>query len=283
MGMRDFQRRMQALAQINQTTENHTQQSAVATQGKDYAVLEIACKNDVNAVRAFPTRAEKNDYKRNRFLPKWLPFVEQYFEQGTIYQNDYLVYCIVYLFDIADFDRALSLAEKAILQNQAMPEGWQTTLPNFVADQIYNWTDKTAAAGQSVEPYFAQTFKNVATQWQLHEIVKAKWLKLAAALLLRTPQGKVQASGIDDAETLVLAIQLCNRAFQLNPKAGVKNMIERCAMRLNALAKAGEYDPNSLPQVAGLSLKQTQIDFDKVIEKLTARPLLNNDNGGENV
>ncbi|WP_018355825.1 terminase endonuclease subunit [Rodentibacter pneumotropicus] len=275
MGMRDFQRQMQALNKINQAAESNATKSAVAAHGNDYAVLEIALQNDVNAVRAFPTRAEKMDYKRDRFLPKWLPFVSEYLEKGTIYQNDYLVYCIVYLFDIADFDRALSLAEKAIEQNQSMPQGWQTTLPNFVADQIYNWTDKTAAAGQSVEPYFTQTFKNVATQWKLHEIVTAKWLKLAAALLLRSPQGKVQASGIDDAETLVLAIQLCNRAFQLNSKAGVKNMIERCAMRLNALAKSGYYDPSSLPQVAGLSLEKQQIDFDLVIEKLTARPLSN--------
>ncbi|OOF81716.1 terminase endonuclease subunit [Rodentibacter caecimuris] len=275
MGMRDFQRQMRALNEINQIAESNATKSAVTAHGNDYAVLEIALQNDVNAVRAFPTRAEKMDYKRDRFLPKWLPFVNDYLEKGTIYQNDYLVYCIVYLFDIADFDRALSLAEKAIEQNQSMPEGWETTLPNFVADQIYNWTDKTAAAGQSVEPYFTQTFKNVATQWQLHEIVTAKWLKLAAALLLRTPQGKVQASGIDDAETLVLAIQLCNRAFQLNQKAGVKNMIERCTMRLNALAKSGDYDPSSLPQVAGLSLEKQQIDFDLVIEKLTARPLSN--------
>ncbi|THA08088.1 terminase endonuclease subunit [Rodentibacter pneumotropicus] len=280
MGMRDFQRQMQALNKINQAAESNATKSAVAAHGNDYAVLEIALQNDVNAVRAFPTRAEKMDYKRDRFLPKWLPFVSEYLEKGTIYQNDYLVYCIVYLFDIADFDQALSLAEKAIEQNQSMPQGWQTTLPNFVADHIYNWTDKTAAAGQSVEPYFTQTFKNVATQWKLHEIVTAKWLKLAAALLLRSPQGKVQASGIDDAETLVLAIQLCNRAFQLNSKAGVKNMIERCAMRLNALAKSGDYDPSSLPQVVGLSLEKQQIDFDLVIEKLTARPLSNE---GDNV
>ena len=127
MGMRDFQRQMQALADINQVSESNTQKSAVATHGNDYAVLEIALQNDVNAVRAFPTRAEKLDYKRNRFLPKWLPFVNEYLDKGAIYQNDYLVYCIVYLFDIADFDRALSLAEKAIEQNQSMPQGWQTT------------------------------------------------------------------------------------------------------------------------------------------------------------
>lgn len=278
--MREFQAQMRALQQIEKSVVDSAAQSATVQQhGTDYEVLCIALTNDVNKIRAFPNFELKAEYKRDVFLPKWMPFVEEYWAKGIVYQNDYLAYCIIYSFDVGDFDTALKLADLAIKQNQSLPERFKSTLPNFVADQIYNWTDKTAAAGQSVEPYFSQTFKNVATQWKLHEIVTAKWLKLAAALLLRSPQGKVQASGIDDAETLVLAIQLCNRAFQLNQKAGVKNMIERCVMRLNALAKSGDYDPNSLPQVAGLSLEKQQIDFDLVIEKLTARPLQNSEEG----
>lgn len=278
--MREFQAQMRALQQIEKSVVDSAAQSATVQQhGTDYEVLCIALTNDVNKIRAFPNFELKAEYKRDVFLPKWMPFVEEYLAKGIVYQNDYLAYCIIYSFDVGDFDTALKLADLAIKQNQSLPERFKSTLPNFVADQIYNWTDKTAAAGQSVEPYFSQTFKNVAIQWKLHEIVTAKWLKLAAALLLRSPQGKVQASGIDDAETLVLAIQLCNRAFQLNQKAGVKNMIERCVMRLNALAKSGDYDPNSLPQVAGLSLEKQQIDFDLVIEKLTARPLQNNEEG----
>lgn len=280
MGMREFQAQMRALQQIEKSVVDSAAQSATVQQhGTDYEVLCIALTNDVNKIRAFPNFELKAEYKRDVFLPKWMPFVEEYWAKGIVYQNDYLAYCIIYSFDVGDFDTALKLADLAIKQNQSLPELFKSTLPNFVADQIYNWTDKTAAAGQSVEPYFSQTFKNVATQWKLHEIVTAKWLKLAAALLLRSPQGKVQASGIDDAETLVLAIQLCNRAFQLNQKAGVKNMIERCVMRLNALAKSGDYDPTSLPQVAGLSLEKQQIDFDLVIEKLTARPLQNSEEG----
>ena len=278
--MREFQAQMRALQQIEKSVVDSAAQSATVQQhGTDYEVLCIALTNDVNKIRAFPNFELKAEYKRDVFLPKWMPFVEEYWAKGIVYQNDYLAYCIIYSFDVGDFDTALKLADLAIKQNQSLPERFKSTLPNFVADQIYNWTDKTAAAGQSVEPYFSQTFKNVATQWKLHEIVTAKWLKLAAALLLRSPQGKVQASGIDDAETLVLAIKLCNRAFQLNQKAGVKNMIERCVMRLNALAKSGDYDPNSLPQVAGLSLEKQQIDFDLVIEKLIARPLQNSEEG----
>ena len=280
MGMREFQAQMRALQQIEKSAVDSAAQSATVQQhGTDYEVLCIALTNDVNKIRAFPNFELKAEYKRDVFLPKWMPFVEEYLAKGIVYQNDYLAYCIIYSFDVGDFDTALRLADLAIKQNQSLPERFKSTLPTFVANQIYDWTDKTAAAGQSVEPYFSQTFKNVATQWQLHEIVTAKWLKLAAALLLRSPQGKVQASGIDDAETLVLAIQLCNRAFQLNQKAGVKNMIERCAMRLNALAKSGDYDPESLPQVAGLSLEKQQIDFDLVIEKLTARPLPKHEEG----
>ena len=280
MGMREFQAQMRALQQIEKSAVDSAAQSATVQQhGTDYEVLCIALTNDVNKIRAFPNFELKAEYKRDVFLPKWMPFVEEYLAKGIVYQNDYLAYCIIYSFDVGDFDTALRLADLAIKQNQSLPERFKSTLPTFVANQIYDWTDKTASAGYSVEPYFSQTFKNVATQWKLHEIVTAKWLKLAAALLLRSPQGKVQASGIDDAETLVLAIQLCNRAFQLNQKAGVKNMIERCAMRLNALAKSGDYDPESLPQVAGLSLEKQQIDFDLVIEKLIARPLPNSEEG----
>lgn len=280
MGMREFQAQMRALQQIEKSAVDSAAQSATVQQhGTDYDVLCIALTNDVNKIRAFPSFELKAEYKRDVFLPKWMPFVEEYLAKGIVYQNDYLAYCIIYSFDVGDFDTALRLADLAIKQNQSLPERFKSTLPTFVANQIYDWTDKTASAGYSVEPYFSQTLQNVATQWQLHEIVTAKWLKLAAALLLRSPQGKVQASGIDDAETLVLAIQLCNRAFQLNQKAGVKNMIERCAMRLNALAKSGDYDPESLPQVAGLSLEKQQIDFDLVIEKLTARPLPKHEEG----
>ncbi|MEX4068731.1 phage terminase small subunit [Haemophilus influenzae] len=177
----------------------------------------------------------------------------KYLDKGAIYQNDYLVYCIVYLFDIADFDRALSLAEKAIEQNQSMPQGWQTTLPNFVADQIYNWTDKTASAGQSVEPYFSQTFKNVATQWKLHENCHGEVAQISGGTAFTQSQGKVQASGIDDAENhLCWPIQLCNRAFQLNQKAGVKNMIEALCHAFKRIGKIGRLRPEPSSTSGGL-------------------------------
>ncbi|UWZ92174.1 terminase endonuclease subunit [[Pasteurella] aerogenes] len=275
MGMREFQQRQKALQTVSQVAPNRDIKKAVVAQyGSEYSILEIALKNDVNAIRALPALELRAEMKRDKFLPHWLPFVDEYFAKGEVYQNDIVGYCIVYLFDVGDFDRALSLAEKAIAQGQSLPEQFNSTLPHFVADQIYKWTEKQASVGLSVEPYFTQTFKNVTKVWQLHEIVVAKWLKLAAALLLRTKDGQVQASGIDDPEKIILAINLCSRAYQLNSKAGVKTLIERSLMRLNALEQVGIYEPNEFSPVVGLSLEPVKIDVDAVVYKLCADPLL---------
>ena len=281
MGMREFQAQMRALQQIEKSAVDSAAQSATVQQhGTDYDVLCIALTNDVNKIRAFPTFEQKAEYKRETFLPKWLPFVDEYLKKGVVYQNDYLAYCIIYSFDVGDFDTALRLAGVAIEQKQSLPERFKSTLPTFVANQIYDWTDKTASAGYSVEPYFSQTLQNVATQWQIHETSTAKWLKMAAALLLRNNQGKVHAASMDDPERLELAVKLCNRAFQLNPKAGVKSLIERCQMRLAKLCKEGKTDS---PLEVGLSLEIQEIDFSLVIEKLRSDPLSENVNGGANV
>ncbi|UZT19502.1 phage terminase small subunit [Pasteurella multocida] len=269
MGVREFQEKIRALEQIQKATNDGTLQSEVVAQhSNDYTVLEIALANDVNAIRAIPTLELRAEHKRNRFLPKWLPFVDEYLEKKAVYQNDYFAYCIIYLFDVGDFDKALALSEIAIEQKQSLPACFNSTLPNFVADQIFNWANKTASAGGSVEPYFTQVFENVATKWQLHEIVKSKWLKMAAALLLRNENGEVKASGIDDQESLILAIKLCIRAFQLNHKSGVKSMIERCYMRLSALEKEGKFTPNELTPLPALGLETVEINFSEVVKKL---------------
>ncbi|WP_244175309.1 terminase endonuclease subunit [Actinobacillus porcitonsillarum] len=272
--MREFQAQMRALQEIEQSNgDTATKQAVVAKHGSDYSVLQIALVNDVNRIRALPTLELRAEEKRNVFLPHWLPFVDDYFNKGEVYQNDIVGYCIIYLFDTGNFDRALSLAEQAIKQGQSLPDGFASTLPHFVADQIYKWTDKTATAGQSVEPYFTQTLQNVAMSWQLHEMVTAKWFKLAAALLLRNELGRVHAASVSDPMRLILAIQLCVRAFQLHHKVGVKNMVERCVMRLNALQQTGDYIPEKFPPVASLSLDKVEINFPLLIEKLKSSPL----------
>lgn len=279
MVMREFQQRIKAQKVLEQEVQRGEVQTAVAAYASNYSVLEISLLNDVNAIRALPTLESRAKYKRKHFLPKWLPFVEEYLTKGEVYQNDYFIYCIVYLFDVGDFDKALQFADIAIQQKQSMPQHFNSPLPVFVANQIYDWTSKTATQGQSVEPYFSQVFQKVATIWQLQEVITAKWLKMAAALLLRNQNGEVKASEIDDPEALLLAITLCFRAFQLNHKAGVKSMIERCIMRLNSLEKVGKYQPEQLPPLPSLGSEAIKLDVAKIVEKLRAGQVLIDETG----
>lgn len=270
MNIREYQQKVREQMALAQTQSQLVsgQPLAKANNGSDYQLdtLLIAARNDIARMRELPTLADRAVFKKEKFLPQYLPFVEQYFEKGEVYQNDLVGYCIVYLFDTGSLGQALELANRAIAQRQAMPDGFASNLPTFVADQVYQWADKIAATGQSVEPYFSQTFQHVATAWQLHELVTAKWLKFAARLLIRNDDGKAHAASCNDPERLEQAILLACRAFQLHRKVGVKDLVERSLARLKQLHKEGLID--ELPQVEGLTMKPISIDVEKVVKLL---------------
>lgn len=273
MGLREQQARMKAQSHLAEQQEQIVQGGTRPTATHSQQIIDLALRNEIEKIRAMPTFADRNQYKRDHFLKKWLPFVEQHFEKGATYQNDVIGYCLIYLFDVGQYSQALSLADRAIANGQRLPERFKSTIPTFVADQIFQWTEKTSAIGQSVEPYFSQVLDKVATQWQLHEIITAKWLKQAAMLLIRNADGKAHAASYNEPERLWLAIQLCRRAYQLNHKAGIKNIVERCTMRLSKLAELGLEMPFEPSQVAGLSPNPTEIDIKRVIALLNAQPL----------
>ncbi|URL05954.1 phage terminase small subunit [Avibacterium sp. 21-595] len=260
MGMREFQKRMEKLTAL----ENQpAQQAVVLVSHSQQDVLDIALKNDIEKIRALPTLVDRAEYKRNHFLPKWLPLVEEYFAKGEIYQNDVIAYCIIYAFDVGDLGGATRLARMAIAQNQSMPANFRSTLPTFVADQVLAWAERMAHQGQSAEPYFTDTFEAVAKTWHLHEIVTAKWYKFAATLFLRNQQGEVHAASVEDIESLELALFLAQKALEYNHKAGVNSMIDRIVMRLK-----------KLHQSADLNLDMRHLTVDHVIEKLRFRTSL---------
>ncbi|MBV7387467.1 terminase [Pasteurellaceae bacterium TAE3-ERU1] len=234
MGIRQFQAEMQALEQL-EAQQRVTAATLADNVPSAQSAVQIALQNDLNKIREFPSLAERAKYKRDQFLPKWQGLVEDYLNGDQVYQNDLLVYCIIFSFDAGELGRALQWADTAIAQSQAMPAGFKSNLPTFVADQVFNWADRLACVGRSVEPYFTDTLEKVTTQWRLHEVVTAKWYKAAAQLLLRNAQGKVHAPSVDDTQALQMALFMALQAQTLNHKAGVNDFISRIQMRLNKL------------------------------------------------
>lgn len=276
MGLRDQQAQMRQLAELERQQAQALQGQPVAISAAQSAVL-IALAQDVEKIRSMPSFEQRADYKRSQFLPKWLPFVEQHFENGDTQQNDVIGYCLVYLFDVGDFDQGLALAEKAIANGQSLPDKFKRHIPAFVADFMLNWTEKTTASGQAVEPYFSQVLEKVTTQWEINEVSTALWFKQAAIQLTKNRTGKAHAASVGDPNRLILAIQLLRKAFHLNHKSGVTTLINRCVMRLNAIVEALEKTDVSVekyqknPANGGLLADENQdIPMSEVIRMLNS-------------
>lgn len=279
MGLREQQAQMRQLAEIEQQQAQALKGKPIEVSAAQSAVL-IALAQDVEKIRSMPNFEQRADYKRNQFLPKWLPFVEQHFAKGATEQNDVIGYCLIYLFDVGDFEQGLALAEKAIANCQSLPDKFKRHIPAFVADFMLNWTEKTTASGQAVEPYFSQTLEKVTTEWEISEITTALWLKQAAIQLSKNKTGKAHAASVGDPMRLILIIQLLRKAFSLNHKSGVTTLLNRCYMRLNALCEALEISGVSAdkykktPANGGLLADENQdINMSEVIKMLNSSAL----------
>lgn len=92
MNIREYQERVRAQHALAQTQANLTagQPLVVANSGNDHQLdtLLIAARNDIARMRELPTLGDRAVFKREKFLPQYLPFVEQYFDKGEVYQND---------------------------------------------------------------------------------------------------------------------------------------------------------------------------------------------------
>lgn len=218
---------------------------------------------DVERLRELPMTADRVEMKRNKLLPKWRPTVERYLAGSEHVTNMVFSYCVIWLFDIGEFDLGLDWADIAIEQHQPTPENVKRTFPAFVADTVLAWARQEAESGHSVEPYFSRTFDNVRNKWRLHEEITAKWFKFAGLLMLRDSNGKPLPSAIDDVAILQAADELLAQAHAFHPPVGVKTLREKIDQRIRALTKqlphggadAAEGDPekDNLAEDAGQS------------------------------
>ncbi|WP_332613575.1 phage terminase small subunit [Enterobacter sp. 37] len=224
--------------------EQKLKQSLAVGTTESMHLLIKALETDVEQVRSLPLIADRVEHKRNVLLPKWVPTVEAYLVSGQVYANPVLAWCVIWLFDVSDLDKALDWADVAIAQQQATPERLRSNFPTFVADTMLAWAHESAGRGESIEPYFTRTFENVATKWRLHEQVTAKWYKFAGLQLLRGDDGQTSAASVDDIDTLKKADELLAIAEQHYSKAGVSTQRQTIAARIRRLEKEAK-DGNS--------------------------------------
>ncbi|MCT2387309.1 phage terminase small subunit [Erwinia pyrifoliae] len=194
-------------------------------------------KRDVERLRSLPTIADRVEMKRLLLLPRWLPTVEAYLAGDRRFDNPVFAYCVVWLMDAGEMERALDWADIAIAEGQKTPENIKSAFPAFIADSVMEWAVSEAAAGHSIEPYFSRTFNNIRDKWRLHEEINAKWFKFAGLYLLRDANGKSRATAVEDVETLDAADRLLAQAEKYNKNAGVKTVREKINARIRSLTE----------------------------------------------
>lgn len=219
-------------------TEQQLTRCQPITGGHSLHLQIQALERDVVRLRDLPMTSDRVEMKRRELLPRWLPTVQAYLDSGETYQHPIFSYCVVWLFDVEEFDQGLDWADIAIAQGQRTPDNIKRSFAAFVADTMLEWADITASSGQSVEPYFSRTFKNVAEHWRLHEEITAKWFKFAGLLLLRDDNGQPRATATEDAELLQKVDALLAQAERYHRKVGVGTMRKTIAARLRTLQKS---------------------------------------------
>lgn len=189
---------------------------------KHLMLQEAALDQDLERLSAIKGLAGRQDLKRTELLPKYQDYVARYCESGLNLPNRVLVQVMVWLFDTAQFEDGLELADFAIEQGQLMPERFKRRdIQTFVADAVCEWAYAEYQVGRSPEPYLSNLLPRVDGEWELTEQIPSKYHKLIGMRAM-------------EAEQWETALKHLERSTELYAKAGNDTRIDKCR---KALAK----------------------------------------------
>ncbi|MDR9875888.1 phage terminase small subunit [Pseudomonas allii] len=198
--------------------------SSPANARKHLLLQEAALDQDLARISAINGLAGRQALKREELLPKYQEYVQRYCESGLSFPNRVAVQVMVWLFDTAQFDDALDLADFLIEQGQQMPERFKRRdIQTFVADAVCEWAYAEYKANRSPEPYLSDLLPLVDGEWQLTEQIPSKYHKLIGIRALEAGQ-------------LETALKHLERSTELYAQAGNDTRIKRVRKALEKQA-----------------------------------------------
>jgi hypothetical protein len=191
---------------------------------KHLLLQEAALDQDLERISAINGLAGRQALKRDELLPKYQEYVQRYCESGLVFPNRVAVQVLVWLFDTAQFEDALELADVLIEQGQQMPERFKRRdIQTFVADAVCEWAYAEYKANRSPEPYLSDLLPLVDGEWQLTEQIPSKYHKLIGIRAM-------------EAEQWETALKHLERSTELYAQAGNDTRIKRVRKALEKQA-----------------------------------------------
>ncbi|SFU81109.1 phage terminase small subunit [Pseudomonas sp. OV546] len=204
--------------------------SSPANARKHLLLQEAALDQDLARLSDLKNLASKQSLKREELLPKYQEYVQRYCESGLNFPNRVAVQVMVWLFDTAQFDDALELADFLMDQGQQMPERFKRRdIQTFVADAVCEWAYAEYNARRSPEPYLSDLLPRVDGEWDLTEQIPSKYHKLIGMRAM-------------EAEQWETALKHLERSTELYAQAGNNTRIDKVR---KALAKQAAANPAS--------------------------------------
>ena len=201
--------------------------SSPANARKHLLLQEAALDQDLERLSAMKgALAGRQLLKRDELLPKYQEYVQRYCESGLNFPNRVAVQVMVWLFDTAQFEDALELADFLMEQGQKMPERFKRRdIQTFVADAVADWAYDEYNAGRSPEPYLSELLPRVDGEWDLPEQIPSNYHKLIGMRAM-------------EAEQWETALKHLERSTELYPKAGNDTRIKKVRRALEKQAAA---------------------------------------------
>nr|WP_284738759.1 phage terminase small subunit [Pseudomonas marginalis] len=193
---------------------------------KHLLLQEAALDQDLARISAINGLAGRQTLKREELLPKYQEYVQRYCESGLNFPNRVAVQVMVWLFDTAQFEDALELADFLMEQGQQMPERFKRRdIQTFVADAVCEWAYAEYTAKRSPEPYLSDLLPLVDGVWNLTEQIPSKYHKLIGMRAM-------------EAEQWETALKHLERSTELYAQAGNNTRIKRVRKALEKQAAA---------------------------------------------
>lgn len=185
--------------------------SSPANAQKHLKLMEDSLAVDLERISAINSREDRQQLKRVELLPKYQEYVQRYRESGLSFQNSVLVYVLIWLFDIGDFEKGLELADFAMSQSQKLPQRFNRDVQTFVADEVIEWAEAEYKAGRSPEPYVSNLLPRVDGEWSLYERIPARYHKQLGILAMDRKDWAEAVARFERAEALYDAIGVGGR------------------------------------------------------------------------
>ena len=185
--------------------------SSPANGKKHLKLMEDALAQDLERIGAINSRELRQQLKRDELLPKYLDYVQRYRDSGLSFPNLVVMQVLVWLFDTAQFEAGLDLANFAMSQDQQLPERFKRDVPTFVADEVIDWAEAEYKAKRSPEPYLSNLLPLVDGEWQLFERIPARYHKQIGILALDQRDFAKAITHFERAEVLFESIGVGTR------------------------------------------------------------------------